>query len=257
MNEKDFKIFVGRDKRCTAQALSYDACINSMIQYFDVNTEVQFIGLFKDQLIKDGIYNREDDAKQSTEFTYTRFLVPYLSNYNGVSLFCDSDFIFNCDVMEILKYFDKNNSVTCVKHEYKECKSKFKMDGKPQEWYPRKNWSSLMLFNNEHEDCKKLIPELISTESARYLHRMEWTTDDKIGEIPKEWNYLVGYYEKKPFSEIKALHYTDGVPWYKNYRNCDYADEWFSSLEQDKHKDFAVCKRYKALNGYKKLLNLK
>ena len=107
------------------------------------------------------------------------------------------------------------------------------MDGLKQEWYPKKNWSSLMLFNSQHEDCKALSPKIVSTESPRYLHRMEWTTEEKIGSIPIEYNYLVGYYkDKKP----KALHFTDGGPWHKDYQDVEYKEEWLLYLTKEEKK---------------------
>jgi hypothetical protein len=149
-------------------------------------------------------------------------------------LFCDSDFLWRCNVEETLNFINDNQSVSCVQHEYTNCKSKTKMDGLKQEWYPKKNWSSLMLFNSQHGDCKTLTPKIVSIKSPKYLHRMEWTTEEKIGSIPIEYNYLVGYYSDK---NPKALHFTDGGPWHKDYQEVEHKEEWLSYLTKDEKEE--------------------
>ena len=179
------KVYVGYDSSNYGQEVAYRVCKRSIENH---NSSAEVYPIKIKELRDAGIFTRPHDDKQSTEFTYTRFLAPFLSGYSGKVLFCDSDFLWKSDVEDTLSYIRDEQSIACVHHEYTECHNKTKMDGIKQEWYPRKNWSSLMLFNAEHQDCKKLTKEVVSTESPRYLHRMEWTTDENIGSIPIEYN---------------------------------------------------------------------
>ena len=226
------KIYIGYDSSNYGQEMAYEVCKRSIYNY---NSKAEVFPIKLKELREANIFNRAVDQKQSTEFTYTRFLTPYLCRYAEKGLFCDSDFLWRCDVEETLKFIRDDQSVSCVQHEYAECKSKTKMDGLKQEWYPRKNWSSLMLFNSTHEDCKNLTTKAVSEETPKFLHRMEWTSDENIGSIPIEYNYLVGYYEK---IEPKALHFTDGGPWHQDYVNVEYGQEWLSYLTKKETEDF-------------------
>ena len=220
-------IYIGFDSSNFEQQLAFDVCKKSMLKY---NNNLNIFGLYLKDLKSDGLYYRDDDTG-STEFTYTRFLVPYLNNYEGWALFCDSDFLWFCDPIEILeKYKDESKALFCVQHKYKNCNSCIKMDGKKQEWYPRKNWSSLMLFNCSHPDIKKLTVNNINTKSAKWLHRMEYCDDNNIGSLPIYYNYLVNYYDTENF---KALHFTDGGPWHKNYRDVMYGNLWLEYLTEE------------------------
>lgn len=221
------KIFIGYDSSNYGQQLAYDVCLRSINKY---NKNHQISPLIKKDLIKRKLFYRNDNTG-STEFTYTRFLVPHLCNYKGWALFCDSDFLWFCDPKEILdKYADSKYAVLCVKHTYQHCKDRLKMDGQKQEWYPKKNWSSLMLFNCAHPSCKNLNIDNINTKSPAWLHRIQWALENQVGSIDKSYNYLVNYYTENQF---KALHFTDGGPWYKNYRNVIYADLWLKYLTNE------------------------
>ena len=137
------RIYIGFDSTNYGQQLAFDVCKKSIEKY---NKNIEVIKLVKKDLEDQGLFWRKDTTGV-TEFTYTRFLVPYLNNYEGWALFCDSDFLWTCDINEVFeKYSDEKYAVSCVKHTYKNCFAKTKMDGRPQEFYPRKNWSSLMLF---------------------------------------------------------------------------------------------------------------
>lgn len=204
----DFKIFVGYD---STQDDAFRVCARS------INRPV--IPLISKKIEE---YQRIDE-KASTPFSLTRFLVPYLSGYEGWSIFCDSDFLWLCDIQEVFNLRDEKYGVMCVKHDYVP-KTDVKMDGKIQYKYPRKNWSSLMLFNNSK--CKMLNPNIVNQESPSYLHRMQWIIDENIGSLPIEYNWLVGYYKETETFKPKALHFTDGGPWHNNYENCEYSDLW-------------------------------
>lgn len=225
-------IYIGYDSSNYGQEIAYEVCKRSILKY---NSNLNIYKLVKKDLENKKIFKRNDNSG-TTEFTYTRFLVPYLNNFEGFALFCDSDFLWQCDPTEILnENIEKKFNVGCVKHEYKDCKSKLKMNGLPQEWYPRKNWSSLMLFNCSK--CKILTPEVINYETPKYLHRLEWCNDKNIISINKSYNYLVGYYNDLQIKNIKALHYTDGGPWHPGYENTEFSKNWLEYItlnEKDK-----------------------
>lgn len=171
-------------------------------------------------------YWRERDPRQSTDFAFSRFLVPYLYNYEGHTLWMDADMLVLCDVAEIFAYADERHAVHVVKHDYTP-KTATKFLGAKQTVYPRKNWSSVVLFNNAA--CKKLTPEFVNTASGATLHQFEWLHDSQIGSLPAEYNHLVGEYE--PIPDPKILHYTLGGPYFKAYSNCAYAKEWFDEFQ--------------------------
>lgn len=237
------KVYVGFDSTNYGQQLAFDVCKRS-IEKFNKNVEV--IKLVRKELIDKKLFWREDKTGV-TEFTYTRFLVPYLNNFEGYALFCDSDFLWTCDIEEVVqKYANENHAVSCVKHNYSNCNAKTKMDGRPQEFYPRKNWSSLMLFNCSHSSIKNLTPEAVSTQTPAWLHRMHWAKDEEIGEIDKSYNYLVGYYND---NKIKALHYTDGGPWHPGYENVEHGSKWLDYLsESEKGKIYSEIQDYYSQN---------
>jgi len=238
-------IYIGFDSSNYGQEIAYDVCKRSLLEH---NPNLRIHKIVKSELEERGIFSRDDNSG-TTEFTYTRFLVPYLNNYYGYALFCDSDFLWQCNVEEMIaKYiyqvkdiedFNSSNefkeindfTVGCVKHEYTECQGKSKMDGQVQEWYPRKNWSSLMLFNCAK--CKNLTPLVINSSSPKYLHRMEWCEDKDIISIDKSYNYLVGYYDDLDSKSINAIHYTDGGPWHPGYEKTQFAKEWLEYITID------------------------
>ena len=178
-------------------------------------------------MIDDGLYWREEDPLASTEFTYSRFLTPHLNHYDGVAVFCDSDFLWQCDIRELLEYYDEKYSVMCVQHDY-DPPEETKMDGHVQTHYPRKNWSSMMVFNCSHDDCKNLSVENVNTKEAKYLHRMGWTDDDNIGSIPPSYNWLEGWYNGN--IDPKVIHYTRGGPWHETW-DGDYGDMWIKQYD--------------------------
>lgn len=216
-----FRIYIGWDKR---EPIAYDVAKSSLERNASVPVSVEPIKL--EDLVKRGLYTRTVDPLASTEFTYSRFLTPALADYKGWALFCDCDFLWLGDVAGLLNYTrDKSKAVYCVHHDYTP-KEATKMDGAVQTAYPRKNWSSLMLFNCEHPSIKALTPEVVNRESGAYLHRFQWAKDEEIGELPVEWNWLEGWNEKPKAGTPKAVHYTRGGPWFEQWQNVDYADLW-------------------------------
>ena len=174
-----------------------------------------------------GVFNRERNALQSTEFSFSRFLVPFLSNFSGWSVFMDCDMIARADFAELLALKDESKSVMVCKHDYVP-KEEVKFLGQIQTKYEKKNWSSFILFNNSK--CRTLNPEYVNSATGLDLHQFKWlASDTQIGELPLQWNWLVGEY---PFSiEAKVAHYTKGGPYFNEYRDCDYASEWISNRD--------------------------
>jgi hypothetical protein len=154
-------------------------------------------------------YNREY-ANQSTEFTYSRFLIPHLENYEGFSLFVDNDFIFTKSLLPMFYYLNPDDAVACIKYPHYEHDAT-KFDGEVNIDYPCKLWSSMMFFNNSHEDCKKLTPEVVNTWTGKQLHQFEWT--DAISEIPQKYIFVEGYDNPEEKWDYTGIHYTRGGPW--------------------------------------------
>ena len=176
------------------------------------------------------IFSRELNPLQSTEFSFSRFLVPYFSGFKGWSIFMDCDMLFLDDIANLWRLRDEQYSVMCVKHDHKPSEQ-LKFLGKTQTQYEKKNWSSLMLLNNEK--CTQLTLDYVNTASGLDLHRFKWLSgDDEIGEIPAKWNHLVDYDQNLPINEISNLHFTIGGPYFKEYRNCSYSDEWMSEFKK-------------------------
>jgi len=221
---KKLNIYIGYDTRQDIPP-KYNKVTNPCYQVCKYSIEnksknINIIPLKLNELSEKNIYYRDIDPLASTEFTYSRFLVPYLNDFKGIAIFCDSDFLWQCDINDLLEYYDHNTAVMCVQHDYKP-KTNTKMDGVTQTTYPRKNWSSLMIFNCEHKDCKNLSVDNINTKEAKYLHRMEWT--DKIGSIPMTYNWLEGDYPNN--INPKVIHFTNGGPWHETW-DGDFKQEW-------------------------------
>jgi hypothetical protein len=216
-----FRIYIGWDSR---EPEAYDVAKFSLERRASIPVSV--IPLKVDDLRARGLYQRDKDPLASTEFTYSRFLTPALAGYSGWALFCDSDFLWLGDIAGLLDYTRAPaKAVFCVQHDYQP-KDTVKMDGAVQTAYPRKNWSSLMLFNCEHPSVRRLTPDLVNRETGAYLHRMQWVADDEIGALPVEWNWLEGWNQKPVQGTPKVVHFTRGGPWFARWQNVDYGDLW-------------------------------
>ena len=219
------KIFIGYDHR---EDLAYQVCEYSVKKH---QPQSDIRPLKQHELRASGAYTRPEDSLASTEFSITRFLVPYLAGYKGWAVFCDCDFLFVDDLKHLFDLADPQYAVQCVKHEYVP-KKLVKMDGMPQYLYPRKNWSSLVLWNCAHPKNRELGPELVNTASGLFLHQFQWLADEDIGSLPIEWNWLVGWNQEPDDGAPRALHYTEGGPWFEQYRNCEYSAVWKQYLEE-------------------------
>lgn len=215
------KIFIGWDSR---EDIAFKVCESSLLRHTSIPLSIQPIK--QNQMRERNLYWREHDPLSSTEFTFTRFLVPYLAGYEGWAVFMDCDFLWRGDVATVLDYCDNQKSVLVVKHSYNP-PEKRKMDGAVQTQYPRKNWSSFMLINCGHPDVKKnLTLDTVNSATGLYLHRLQWTENKNIGELPIAYNYLEGWHDKNDCPNPLAVHFTRGGPWFRDYMNVEYGDEW-------------------------------
>ena len=214
------KVFIGYDLK---EDIAYNVCDYSINKNSSIPLEVK--PLRQADLRELGYYWRAVDEKGSTEFTFTRFLVPVLAGYQGWVLFCDSDFLWLDDVKNLFDQIDDRYAVMLVKHNYTPTSTRKKING-VQYQYPRKNWSSMVLWNCGHEKNSVLTPELINTAPAEFLHRFSWLKEEDIGEIDKKWNWLVNWYQEPRDGTPSALHFTEGGPWIESYQDCQYSDKW-------------------------------
>ncbi len=222
MNAKPFPVYVGWDSR---ENIAYEVCRRSLVTRATVPVTV--IPLRQDELTARGLYHRPPDPLASTEFTYTRFLVPYLAGYEGWALFCDCDFLWLADIKHLIALADDRFAAMCVHHDHRPPEST-KMDGKIQTVFPRKNWSSMVLYNCGHAANRALTPELINRESGAFLHRFRWLGDGLVGAVPETWNWLEGWCEKPARGHPAVVHFTRGGPWFENWKNVDYAELWLA-----------------------------
>ncbi len=215
------QVFIGYDPK---EAVAFHTLAHSI--HRRASMPVAIAPLMQSQL--QGVYRRERGPTESTEFSLTRFLVPHLAGYRGWSLFMDCDMLCRADIAELAAQTRRqpDKAVLVCKHDYVP-KTERKFLDQVQTKYPRKNWSSLMLMNNDL--CRALTPEYVNSASGLELHRFAWTRDELLGGLPLEWNWLVGEYDYNP--RAKIVHYTLGGPYFEAYRGCDYAEEWFAECE--------------------------
>ena len=218
-------VYIGYDPN---ETVAYHVLAHSILRRASI--PVSIAPLMRSQL--GALYTRARGPTESTEFSLTRFLVPALSEFRGWSLFMDCDMLCLADVAELAAAIPAatDKAVLVCQHDYVP-KTERKFLDQVQTRYPRKNWSSLMLFNNER--CRALTPEYVNSASGLDLHRFRWTEDERIGSLPLEWNWLVGEYDHTP--DARIVHYTLGGPYFDDYRDCDYAAEWRDELARLNH----------------------
>lgn len=215
------RIFIGYDPR---EAVAYHVLQHSILRR--ASQPVSITPLMLDLL--GGLMWRQRDPLQSTDFSFSRFLVPFLSGFQGWSLFLDCDMLVLDDVTELFSLMDERYAVMVVKHDHRPVET-VKFLGNIQTRYVRKNWSSVMLFNNPL--CRALTPNYVNSASGLDLHRFHWLDDALIGEVPHRWGHLVDYDAKLPVEQVSLLHYTTGGPYFDDYRGCGYADLWLMEQE--------------------------
>ena len=208
-------VFIGYDSR---EVVAFNVLAHSI--QARSSTPVAIAPIMLTQL--QGTFARERHSLQSTDFSFSRFLTPYLSGFQGFSIFMDCDMLMLDDIASLWALRDDRYAVQVIKHDHRPREST-KFLGEPQTAYEKKNWSSVMLFNNER--CAGLTPEYVNRASGLELHQFKWVGGDHlIGALPKKWNHLVGYDALS--SDVSLVHYTLGGPYFQEYADCEYADEW-------------------------------
>ena len=219
------RIFIGFDAR---EAEAYEVCAHSIRRRASVPVEITPLKLAELSAGDRPLYRRAPDPRASTEFTYTRFLVPALADFRGWALYCDCDFLFLDDVDKLFAEARVRAAAMCVKHEHRPTET-VKMDGIAQSTYPRKNWSSLMLFNCEHPSTRRLHVHAVNSAEPSWLHQMRWADDAEIYPLPEDWNWLADESPTTPDGNrdtVSAVHMTKGGPWFPEHADCEFADEW-------------------------------
>lgn len=215
------QVYIGYDSR---ESVAFYTLAHSILRRSSV--PVTLAPLMQSQL--KALYRRTRGPTESTEFSLTRFLVPALCGYRGWSIFMDCDMLCRVDIAELQSQIERqrDKAVLVCQHDYVP-KTPRKFLDQVQTKYPRKNWSSLMVFNNER--CAALTAEYVNSASGLDLHRFKWLDEALIGSLPLEWNWLVGEYAHN--RQAKIAHFTLGGPYFDDYRGCDYADEWFAEFQ--------------------------
>ena len=231
MSAVPLTIVIGYDER---EAEAFEVCRSSLLRHASVPLHI--VKLDQAALRRAGWYRREwrhvegqrvdlGDLKPfSTDFAFTRFMVPALSLYQGWALFCDGDFLFTQDIAKLFAFAEDRYAVMCVKHDHDPAETS-KMGGIVQSRYRRKNWSSCCLYNNSHPSNFTLTGYVVNNFAGQWLHSFNWLTDNEIGELPIEWNWLSGI--NKPLDTIPAgIHFTLGIPSMLGCAKAPYAKLW-------------------------------
>lgn len=231
-------IYIGYDPR---EVAAFAVARHSVLRHLESYHNIPVHGLVLNDLIALRFYNRPyefktnnqmwdsiSNAPMSTQHANARFLTPHLAK-TGWALFMDGDMLVRDNIVEVFEGLDKDKAVYCVQHKHDPTPG-LKMDGQIQTLYARKNWSSFMIFNCEHEANKSLTLDLINTLPGRDLHRLCWLDDSEIGELDPKWNFLVGHSD--PGIDPVVVHFTSGTPDMPEYESVPYADEWRAELER-------------------------
>ncbi len=218
------RIFIGFDSRIP---VAFHVLSQTILEHSSIPVSITPICLAN---LKN-IYRRDVHELQSTEFSFSRFLTPYLSNFEGWSLFIDNDMVMRRDVAQLWRLQDDRYAAMCVQHDYAP-KVSTKFMGAAQTTYQKKNWSSAILFNNAK--CRALTVDYVNAASGLELHQFKWLGDDSlIGALPREWNALAGYDDD--LVDPACVHYTDGGPFYPDYADGPHAGEWFDAFRRANH----------------------
>jgi len=219
-------IFIGYDPR---EAIVFHVCVNSIIRHASQPVSIipLALNLFKDY--------QETHQDGSNAFIYSRFLVPYLTEFQGHAVYIDGDMIVKDDIVKLWNLRDISKDAQVVKHDYK-TRMPIKYLGSKNENYPRKNWSSVIIWNCSSHSNRILTPEYVMKSTGSHLHRFEWLDGEMIGELPKDWNWLPD--EFGPNQQAKLLHYTLGAPSFNEFKNTDQAEDW-----QDEYEKTIFCEQ--------------
>ena len=210
-------VFIGYDPR---EGVAFSVLAHSI--QANASRPVFIMPLMLSQL--KNVLTRERHPLQSSDFSFSRFLVPHLSGYSGWSVFMDCDMLMRDDIANLWALRDDRYAVMVVKHNHVP-RETVKFLGEPQSKYEKKNWSSVMLINCAR--CRALTPDYVNSASGLELHQFKWLESEAlIGEIPSRWNHLVGY--DAPRADAGLVHYTIGGPYFAEYQDCEYSREWFA-----------------------------
>jgi lipopolysaccharide biosynthesis glycosyltransferase len=220
--DKAILLVVGFDQ---SESIAYHVFCQSVLE--KSSQPVSFLPLAENTLKN----YKETHSDGSNKFIYSRFLTPYLANFSGWAIFADGDMICQSDISELWALRDPKKAVQVVQHQY-ETKANIKYLGNKNENYPRKNWSSVILWNCSHEKNRVLTPQFIEKQPGSYLHRFSWLEDDDIGSLPLEWNWLAIEYPEN--ENAKIIHYTLGTPCFKDYSNTSMSNLWYGCYKDTK-----------------------
>jgi len=221
-------IFIGYDHR---EAIAYHVCSNSIIRLASTPVSISPLAL---NLLS--TYS-EEHTDGSNNFIYSRFLVPSLMDYKGWAIFIDGDMIVRDDILNLWNLKDDSKAVMVVKHSYKTRLTE-KYLGAKNEDYPRKNWSSVILWNCGHKANQQVTTNFVQHASGATVHRFTWLDDSLIGELPIEWNWLPDEFGDN--ASAKLLHYTLGTPCFHDFSLTNMANEWhreriYTEYSQQQH----------------------
>ena len=217
------RVFVGFDSR---ETVAYHVLSHSILTRSSQPVEIAPLMLTQ---LKD-LFWRETHKLQSTDFSFSRFLVPHLCNYEGWALFCDCDMLMLDDIANLWSQRDEKYAVQVVKHNHQPEENRKFLD-QPQTRYEKKNWSSVILFNNAL--CTSLAVDYVNSATGLELHQFKWLTDESlIGELPSKWNHLVDYDPTVPKEQVSLLHFTEGGPYFEQFKDCSYADLWLAEKDR-------------------------
>jgi hypothetical protein len=208
------KVFIGYDPR---EAIAYHVCVNSIIRKSSVPLSVTPLAL------NNLAGYSEKHADGSNQFIYSRFLVPHLTGFSGWAIFMDGDMLLREDIQRLWELRDEAKAALVVKHDYR-TRLKEKYLGARNEDYPRKNWSSVILWNCGHPANRTLTPEFVEKATGAQLHRFTWLDDSLIGALPIEWNWLPDEFGSN--RNAKLLHWTLGTPCFHEFADAPMAEEW-------------------------------
>lgn len=233
------RVFVGYDPR---EHIASAVCCSSIRRYSGVPVRELRLTDSDVRTVYSRPYRRENGqyidgvngAPFSTQFSFSRFLIPYLMAYQGWAVFCDCDFLFRNSIDDLFDVADPAMAVQVVKHRHKP-DAETKMDGVAQTRYGRKNWSSLILWNCGHPANRKITPGEVSRQPGLWLHQFGWLDDEEIGELPVTWNFLVGHNDPKECPNPKAVHFTEGGPWWTAFRDVPFSADWRCEMENFQH----------------------
>lgn len=219
-----FRVFIGFDPK---ETLAYHVASQSILEKTTLDVSVSPIG---NTTLPKSEWWRERGPYDTTEFSNARFMVPFKSKYQGWSLFMDPDVLMLRDIAELYALRDERYAVMCVHHQYQPKEGKKAMG--EQTKYKRKNWSSVVLFNNER--CRDLTVHYVNSANGLDLHQFAWLHSNEIGELPRGWNHLVGE-NIGGGSDINLVHFTLGGPYWEGYEHTDFAEEWSQAYSRMKH----------------------